>query len=200
MAEGQVQVKIMAPESAPKPIDLRKTFTVILTYPDHTIPMELAWWFMRTGFVREQIGAKCKKGSQDLVRNEVLSDLMPLLEKYEWVIFLDNDMRPNSLTDLFLVDRPDADVVACNYTNNPTSTITPEAFHMGLVRVRTETLKKVIELTAKDGQPAFLFPRNPEQTATLSCECHWFGKRLKAVGAKIVRVGFCGHSKSVTIA
>ena len=198
-ATGLVPEKIQAaPEPPPRLIDLGRTLTVVLTYPDDTVPMELAWWFLRLGFHHNKIAKKNKKGEHDDIRNEVLLGVEPVLEKLDWIIFLDNDIRPNITTDMFLFDRPDADVVACNYTD-PVSTLLPESFHMGIVRVRTETLRKVIELSAKDGQPAFLKTWTPDHTKVLECECGWFRKRLQVVGARIVRVGLCGHSKSVNI-
>src|SRR6185312_2274238 len=143
----------------------------------------------------EDILTICEKNPYDLVRNKSVLGLGERLNKYEWILFIDNDIRPTNLTQMFLSEQ-DADVVACNYdTQNPTAAITPDAFHMGMVRVKASKIKELLELSKTDGQPLFLMPRNKENTQITGCECAFFAERLKQVDAKVVRIGHANHSK-----
>jgi hypothetical protein len=185
-------------EKKPQPqiMNIGKTLVLILTYPDNSIPIELAWWFMNRGFNPNNIATLCEKGMYDVVRNKALKSVEPLLDKFEWLMLIDNDMRPNNLTDMFLLEQGDNDVVACNYKTIDTATITPDAFHLGLVRIKTSKVKELFALSKKDGKPLFAFPRNADNSQLVGCECSWFASRLKEVGAKIVRIGWADHYKS----
>jgi hypothetical protein len=180
-----------------KQIDMDKTLTLVLTYPDNMVPVEMAWWFMTRGFKPQNISSFCEKGPYDVIRNKAMLMLKKHLDTHEWIIFADNDMRPGGPTDMFLADYgSEYDVVACNYQTNPMATITPEAFHMGLVRVRTSKIKELLALQETDKKPLFFFSRNADHTAQTACECSWFANRLKEVNAKVIRIGFCDHFKT----
>jgi hypothetical protein len=175
-----------------KIIDAKKVLTLILTYPDNFLSKDLMVFFMSNGFDIRNIGTKCEKGYPDVIRNKFVKEVKPMFDKYEWVLFADNDMHPNQLTHMFLIDH-DADVVACNYDVGPISAITPESFHMGMVRVRVSKLKELMDYCEKNNRPLFAFTRNPDNTEILDCECSWFRQGLEAVGARIMRIGFCNH-------
>lgn len=182
----------------PAKIDPSKVFWLILTWPDNSIPVELALWLMRSGVPAENVAAYCERAQAgiDVVRCKAYEKVVkPLLDKYEWIAFCDNDTRPVPATDAWWIDRP-ADVVACNYEcGNPAAVSDPESFHMGLVRVRTEMLKKLDAKAAEDKQPHWAFPKAEGNLGIQACECAWFGQRLKDVGAAIVRAGWFEHRK-----
>jgi hypothetical protein len=176
-------------------MDISKVFVVILTYPHNTVPVELMLWLMDAGFTAKQIGFQCEKGPYDIVRNHTLKFFEKRLDEFEWLLFIDNDMKPYQATNMFLSEQEGYDVVACNYDcANKAAHAMPDAFHMGMVRVK---ISKIKELIAKDPtKPLFMMPRNAENTAIMVCECYYFAERLKnEVGAKIIRIGHCNHSK-----
>jgi gamma-glutamylcyclotransferase (GGCT)/AIG2-like uncharacterized protein YtfP len=177
-------------------IDLSKCLWVLLTWPDNSVPLELALWWQRLGVEAKNVVGYCEQGQHDIVRNRVYEKIIrPRLDQYEWIIFCDNDTRPVGATDRFLEER-EADAVGCHYeTGNPAAMGDPEAFHMGLVRVRTAALQKLDELRDTDKQPHWAFGRQEDNCGLTICECMWFASRLKQSGAKIVRAGWFQHSK-----
>jgi hypothetical protein len=182
----------------PKTIDPSKVLWLILTWPDNMIPAELALWLVRSKVDAVNVVTYCERAQAgiDVVRCKAYEKVIrPQLDKYEWIAFSDNDTRPTSATDLWWLDRT-ADVVAANYEcGRPEAMADPEAFHMGLVRVRTEMLKKLDAKAAEDKQPHWAFPKKELNLGIQACECAWFGQRLKDVGATVVRAGWFEHRK-----
>ena len=172
-------------------IDLTKSLLIVMTYPDGRIDHRTTVFFLDKGMPYGNIISANNNCSIVEGRNRIYRDLvLPRAGHYEWFIFMDNDNFPiKGLTDIFLEDVEEADVVGCQYeTGNQGGWIYETSFHMGLVRVRGKIVPTI-------KPPWFMLSYNEDGTILTDCECNLFKNKLLEQGARIARRGFVGHAK-----
>lgn len=169
---------------------------VAFVWPDDSLTTQAADW-LAAHFPRENVLRVLAKGPIDVVRsNAALNLCLKLPDRFTEFLWMDRDMRPDAqgAAEPFLA--ADGDVVACEYpVHNVRAWAGPDALHLGLVRIKRKVFETLAAERDERGQPIplFAFPRTPDNTRVLGCECAWFAGRVLKAGFKIVRAGWCGH-------
>lgn len=171
-------------------INLEKTLLIVSTYPTRAVDHRITVYFTEKGLPIQNLMAVAPECSVIESRNQIVRDIVKQrTHMFDWFIFIDGDVIPNNMTDPFLDDSLE-DVVGAQYdTGSPKGWLTPDQFHMGLVRVN----RKVAELTKL---PWFMFEYNDEGTHITKCECNHFKEILLGLDFKIARRGHAEHKPS----
>lgn len=175
-------------------IDLNRTRVIVCSYPDYAIDHRMLAAFTRRGLPVHNILAAAKGGNVIERRNKIIKVLvLPVVSRYDWFVFIDHDhyvVRDDLFEPFF--DDVDADVVGCEYnTGAEHSWVTPDLFHMGIVRMRGEIFENL-------NPPWFYFTYNEEHTNIKVCECGNLRNRILEAGYKVTRRGYVEHESSRT--
>lgn len=174
-------------------IDLNRTRVIVATYPTLAIDYRMLTKLVEYGIPLRNIVAAKTAGNVIERRNRIVKKLvLPVTCRYDWFMFIDHDHYPEGKRLDPFFDDVDADVVGCEYqTGNKNSWLTPDIFHMGMVRIRGEMFEKI-------PPPWFMFKYNEDGTKIVDCECNYLKAKLLGVGARITHRGRVGHDSNQT--
>lgn len=173
-------------------INLDKTRVIVCTYPDYAIDHRFLGALTKRGLPLHNVLAAPREGNVIERRNRIIKHLVvPVLRRYEWFLFADHDHyeKHEKLFDPFF-EETNEEVVGCEYaTGADHSWLTPDMFHMGLVRIRSEVFANL-------EPPWFKFTYNEEHTKIVQCECGYLRNKILEAGYKVTRRGKIEHTCS----
>ena len=176
-------------------INLHKTRVIVCTWPDFNIDYRLSAYLFNLGLPTYNLLAAEQRGGVIERRNAIVEHyVLPATKRYEWFLFVDHDQFPFQEGDLLkpFFDDVEADVVGCEYTtSNPKAWLTPDAFHMGMVRIRGRVFEKL-------EPPWFKFIYNDKHTKVLKCECEFLRERVLEAGFTVTNRGKINHQSEHT--
>jgi len=120
-------------------------------------------------------------------RNKAVRDIiLPVVDKYDWVLMINNDITPTESSSKFL--ELDADLLSCecSYQGSMDAWKSSNAFHTALCCIRTEVFKLM-------QPPWFQYVYTADHCDVISCDCAYFAEKAKALGFTIAHGGFCSH-------
>ncbi len=176
----------------------KKTRVSINAYPKWMIPAQLMFWLLDR-FPKENIFIKNVPAPFLVGRNVIFEEeAIQNFTEYENFVFIDNEMRPNKLTDTFFL--PKTDIVGCCYPLKDEDTYKkawfhPETFHTGFWRIKATAIERLIENKSVD-RPWFNFLYNDDMTSLQGCDCNWFLKFALECSLSSSHAGFCEHDNS----
>ena len=120
-------------------------------------------------------------------RNRAVRDIiLPVADRYDWALMINNDITPTESTAKFLDLDGDLLSCGCNYHRNPAAWAAPDSFHTALCCVRMEVFKLV-------PSPWFRYQYSADGCDVLGCDCAFFAAKAKALGFRIAHGGLCSH-------
>lgn len=160
---------------------------MVSAWPDRYVAPEIFWWLDRHGVRPRQVKVYCQQPLTVAVNRAVRE--IALASRFSQFIFIENDIRPDERTDLFLSAR--ADVVAGEYPiQAPCAWRRANDMHLGLWRTSRPVLERI--------EPPYV---KHEWTADgcneARCPCLYLRDKLLAAGFKVIRAGYAGHGRQV---
>jgi hypothetical protein len=121
-----------------------------------------------------------------VARNRAVRDfILPVKDKYEWVMMINRDITPTVSSDALLTMQADLKCIECA-TPVPTCWQAADSWHNHFSLIR-------MEVFAKMPPPWFQYIYSDDGCDLLDCDCGYFATKAKALGFTVAHGGYCSH-------
>jgi len=188
----EVFAKSMGMDKFKYVVDLASTRFIVTAWPDHRWPLEITVWIEElmkdVTPVNLNYRHSLKKQNVVCARNTaILEAALGSAPEFQWFVFLDRDVRPDSRTRKFL--DLEADVKCCQVKQSQEDAYAwPTDFHETIWCTSREVLAAI-------KPPWFMHEYNDTGTEMIGCLCQSFRKKVLDAGFTIAHGGWAEHDR-----